>query len=83
MASNAGGGSPTLDFDDYPGVDVETRLSWLCTRVLAASRDNLTYGLKLPSMNLAPSSGAHHRDDALMMLAQFEGNSESVPSSDG
>lgn len=82
MASNTGGGSPTLDFDDYPEVDVETRLSWLCTRVLAASRDNLTYGLKLPSMSLAPSSGAHHRDEALMMLAKFERNSGPVLTSD-
>ena len=82
MASNSWGDPQTLDFDDYPGVDVETRLSWLCARVLAASRENLTYGLKLPLMNLAPSSGTHHRDKALVMLAQFEQNPESVPTSD-
>jgi uncharacterized protein (DUF58 family) len=72
MADQLSDSSLTIDYDDYPGIDLETRLSWLCARVLAASRDNLSYSLVLPSATIGPSYGERHRDEALMMLAQFD-----------
>ena len=78
MAKRSGDGTLIIDFDDYPGVDLETRLSWLCARVLAASSENRSYSLVLPSATLGPNSGEQHRDKALSMLAQFDQPSESV-----
>ena len=80
MADQSSDSSFTIDFDDYPGIDLETRLSWLCARVLSASRDKQRYSLVLPSATLSPNSGDRHRDEALMMLAQFNRPSESVDS---
>jgi uncharacterized protein (DUF58 family) len=76
MADQLSDSSLTIDFDDYPGVDHETRLSWLCARVLAASGDNCRYSLVMPSATLSSNSGDRHRDEALMMLAQFDQPSE-------
>ena len=76
MADQSSDSSFTIDFDDYPGIDLETRLSWLCARVLSASRDKQRYSLVLPSATLSPNSGDRHRDAALMMLAQFDRPSE-------
>jgi len=76
MADQLSDSSFTIDFDDYPGVDLETRLSWLCARVLSASDDNRHYSLVLPSGTLSSNSGDRHRDEALMMLAQFDQPSE-------
>ena len=76
MADQLSDSSLTIDFDDYPGVDHETRLSWLCARVLAASGDNCRYSLVMPSATLSSNSGERHRDEALMMLAQFDQQSE-------
>jgi uncharacterized protein (DUF58 family) len=76
MAAPSSDSSLTIDFDDYPGVDLEKRLSWLCSRVLVASRDNRSYSLVLPSARIGPNAGEHHRDEALMMLAQFDQNLE-------
>lgn len=74
MAAPSSDSSLTIDFDDYPGVDLEKRLSWLCSRVLVASRDNRRYSLVLPSARIGPNAGERHRDEALMMLAQFDQN---------
>ena len=78
MADQSSDSSFTINFDDYPGIDLETRLSWLCARVLSASRDKQRYSLVLPSATLSPNSGDRHRDAALMMLAQFDRPSELV-----
>lgn len=80
MADQLSDSSLIIDFDDYPGVDLETRLSWLCARVLSASDDNRHYSLALPSATLSSNSGDRHRDEALMMLAQFDQPSEEVNS---
>ena len=76
MADRLSDNSLIIDFDDYPGVDLETRLSWLCARILAASGDDRRYSLVLPSATLSPNSGERHRDEALMMLAQFDQHPE-------
>jgi uncharacterized protein (DUF58 family) len=72
LANDSGDNPLAINFDDYPGVDLEMRLSWLCARVIAASRENLSYSLILPSGSIGPNSGTDHREAALMMLAQFE-----------
>lgn len=60
-----------IDFEDYPGVDLETRLSWLCFRVLSAASAGRAFGLKLPHLELSMDSGPAHRDKALAELALF------------
>lgn len=76
MADPLNDSSLKIDFEDYPGVELETRLSWLCARVLAASDGNRRYSLVLPSATLSSNSGERHREKALMMLAQFDQSSE-------
>lgn len=60
-----------LDWDSYPGVPMEQRLSYLCYQCLALHRLRRQYGLRLPGMQLAPSAGAAHRDRVLTALALF------------
>ena len=50
--------------------DLEIRLSILCGWVLAAERQHLRYGLRLPGVELEPSQGATHRDACLEALAR-------------
>lgn len=80
MADQSSDSSLTIDFEDYPGIELETRLSWLCARILEASREHCHYSLILPSQTLGPNSGQRHRDEALMMLARFNQWSEQVTS---
>jgi uncharacterized protein (DUF58 family) len=60
-----------LDWHLLPGLDTENRLSLLCHAVLAAQRQNLTYGLKLPGRTIAPGKGRAHRARCLKTLALF------------
>ncbi len=63
-----------LDFAALPaGLDVESRLSRLCAWVLAADRAGLPYGLRLAAVQLAPATGAAHRDRCLRLLALHPG----------
>ena len=71
MGESVGTGLNTIDFDDYPGVDIELRLSWLCFRVLEASSSGQTFALKLPTIEQAMGSGIAHRDQALETLSLF------------
>ena len=70
-----------IDFEDYPGVDLETRLSWLCFRVLSAASAGCAFALKLPHVELPMDSGPAHRDSALAELALFgvEGKEDVSP----
>ena len=47
----------------------EARLSRLCAWVLAADRLGIEYGLRLPAMEIPPSSGPAHRRHCLEALA--------------
>lgn len=58
-----------LDWDMFYGFGVEERLSRLCYCVLQLSRENQVFGLKLPGVEIAPGSGAVHRDKMLRALA--------------
>jgi uncharacterized protein (DUF58 family) len=52
-----------------PGGDVEARLSRLCAWVLAAQRQGLVYGLRLPARQFAPDRGELHQRELLRELA--------------
>ena len=70
----AGGGEGQLILDWAlipPGNDTETCLSILTAWVLAAEQQQLRYGLCLPGIDIAPSSGPAHREHCLEILALF------------
>lgn len=58
-----------LDWAALPDGDGETRLSWLTGWVMAADTLGLPYGLRLPSLEWSPASGAAHRQRCLESLA--------------
>jgi len=58
-----------LDWDSYPGVAAEQRLSYLCYQCLQLHARRQQYGLRLPGLRLNPSTGAAHRDRVLTALA--------------
>jgi uncharacterized protein (DUF58 family) len=71
-----------LDWSLLPGKDNENKLSLLCYAVLAAQQRNLTYGLKLPGVHIAPGKGELHKSRCLKTLALFNERStasETVP----
>ena len=71
MGESVGTGRNTIDFDEYPGVDIELRLSWLCFRVLEASSSGQAFALKLPTIEQTMGSSVAHRDEALEALSLF------------
>lgn len=60
-----------LDWAATRQPDTEARLSRLAAWVLLAERQGLAYGLRLPGLELPPSSGAPHRHAALSALAAW------------
>ena len=81
MGESVGTGRNTIDFDEYPGVDIELRLSWLCFRVLEASSSGQAFALKLPTIEQTMGSSVAHRDEALEALSLFRADEDSVVSS--
>lgn len=67
-----------LCWDDFPGVAVEQRLSYLCDGVLQMSEAGLHYGLILPSQRIDLGTGAKHQQKALLALAVFDSASDKV-----
>lgn len=61
--------SAWLDWDMFPGMGVEQRLSHLCYWALDFERRNEEYGLRLPGVAIAPGTGERHRDRVLQSLA--------------
>ncbi len=61
-----------FDLDDFSGFDLETSLSILTRLILDARQGQLTYGLKLPSQRIEPSSGLDHMHNCLRALALYE-----------
>jgi uncharacterized protein (DUF58 family) len=61
-----------LEWDYFTGMDRESRLSRLCYWVVQLSKTSSAYGLRLPGMEIAPASGAHHREKVLKALALFD-----------
>ncbi len=60
-----------LDWEMFPGVGTEQRLSQLCYWVLQLDGRNEEYGLRLPGVTIAPASGERHREQVLKALALF------------
>lgn len=67
--SDEEGADPMLRWDDFPGVAVELRLSWLCHLALKAEREGVSYGLQLPGVQVAPGRGESHKREVLEALA--------------
>jgi uncharacterized protein (DUF58 family) len=60
-----------LDWEQYPGLATERRLSALCHRVLDYHRRELEFGLRIPGTELRPAKGDRQRDRALRALALY------------
>jgi uncharacterized protein (DUF58 family) len=58
-----------LDFMQAGTADKEQKLSRLCAWVLAADKQAVVYGLRLPSLSIAPASGEVHKRQCLEALA--------------
>ena len=58
-----------LDLAQAGAVDTEHKLSRLCAWVLQADKMGLDYGLRLPGLEIKPSSGEVHRRQCLEALA--------------
>lgn len=65
-----------LDWDYLGGIAQEARLSRLCYWVLEAEKIDAEYGLRLPGQNLAPGRSPSHCEQALKMLALFNGGKD-------
>jgi len=61
-----------LDWNDFPGLDRETRLSRLCGSLLQVSATDKAYGLRLPGIEILPDNNEEHRLKILRELALFE-----------
>lgn len=60
-----------FDWQDYPGCDKETRLSYLTFLVLEAASQNMAYSLVLPDQQLLINDGEMHRRKCLTALALY------------
>lgn len=60
-----------LDYSAVMANSIEERLSILAYWVLQCDQENETFGLSLPSKDIAPGSGRAHRDRCLLELAVF------------
>ncbi|MGP4843207.1 DUF58 domain-containing protein [Marinobacter sp. 1Y8] len=60
-----------LDFDSFPGVDRELRLSYLAALVEQRDQLGTPYGLRLPGSRIEPDVGRLHRTFCLRALGQF------------
>jgi len=58
-----------LDFAQAGHFDVEHKLSRLCAWVLQADKQGLDYGLRLPGLEVKPSTGEAHKRQCLEALA--------------
>lgn len=65
-------GSPHwLDYQAFPGVDQELRVSYLTAQVLERSRTGVPFGLSLPGQEIGPDAGPAHVSRCLKSLAVF------------
>ena len=61
-----------IDWDAFAGLDAEARLSRMCGWLVAISTGTRLYGLRLPGIEIPPSTGDVHRSQLLRELALFE-----------
>ena len=67
-----------IDWDQFVGLDRESRLSRMCHWVLVLARGTDEYGLRLPGLEIAPARGDEHATEVLRALALFEVDVEAV-----
>ena len=60
-----------LDWELFPGLGTEQRLSHLCYWALRFDAEGDEYGLRLPGVSIAPDCGERHRDRVLRALALY------------
>ena len=60
-----------LDWDHFPGLGIEDRLSTLCYWALVIDKRGDDYGLRLPATVISPSTGDLHRQKVLTALALY------------
>lgn len=60
-----------IDWNQYPELETEARLSALCRAVLDAADRQQAFGLRLPELELPPARGAAQSQAALAALALF------------
>lgn len=60
-----------IDWNDFPNLQTERRLSALTRKVLDVESAGLPYGMRIPGSELAPATGAAHRHECLRALALF------------
>ena len=65
-----------LDWEMFPGLGTEQRLSHLCYWALEFDSRNEEYGLRLPGVVIEPGSGEKHRDLLLKELALYDAASK-------
>lgn len=63
------GSSHWLDFNAFPGVDHEMRLSYLAWLVEERARTGARFGLRLPGQVIEPDAGPGHANRCLRVLA--------------
>lgn len=68
-----------LDWDQFPGMAAEERLSRLCFRVLSAHHAGIHYGLKLPGRHIRPAADEGHMHRCLEALALFRSGNKPPP----
>ena len=73
-AKHASDANEIIDFNDYTNVDSDTRLSWMCYRVVRAHAVNRPFTLRLPGKEIACHASDLKNSEALMALAQFPKN---------
>lgn len=60
-----------IDWNDFPGLGTEARLSALTRKVLDTDAAGHRYGMRIPGRDVAPANGAAHRHECLQALALF------------
>ena len=60
-----------LNYSDTPVTGIEAKLSLLTRWVLLAEKENLIYGLHLPTSEIKPNSGSQHVESCLKQLALY------------
>lgn len=60
-----------LDWEHYPGMPIEYRLSYMCHWLLHFDAEGEEYGMRMPGFQAEPGSGEEHRAQLLRQLALF------------
>ena len=61
-----------IDWQAYPNLSTEKRLAAMTRKVLDTDDAGHRYGLRMPGIEISPSTGPTHRHDCLRTLALFE-----------